>query len=94
MSGNINFWDSNVWLFMTELVLLFGSMLLANMLRRLIKPLRQSMIPSANCRFFAVGYKRDLHLRNRRIAFPEAYVGDADISWAWSWVCCVGVEDK
>jgi len=47
MSGNINFWDSNVWLFMTELVLLFGSMLLANMLRRLIKPLRQSMIPSA-----------------------------------------------
>ena len=47
MTGGINFWDSGVWTFMIELALLFGSMLLANMLRRLIKPLRQSMIPSA-----------------------------------------------
>jgi len=47
MAGNINFWDSNVWTFMTELALIFGSMLLANMLRRMIKPLRQSLIPSA-----------------------------------------------
>ncbi len=47
MTGGINFWDSGVWTFMVELTLLLGAMLLANMLRRTIKPLRQSLIPSS-----------------------------------------------
>ena len=36
-----------VWTFMVELMLLFAAMLFANMLRRTIKPLRQSLIPSS-----------------------------------------------
>lgn len=47
MTGGQNFWDSGVWNLMTELTILLVGMLTANMLRRLIKPLRQSLIPSA-----------------------------------------------
>ena len=47
MTGGINFWDAGVWTFMIELTLLLGAMLLANMFRRMIKPLRQSLIPSS-----------------------------------------------
>lgn len=47
MTSGINFWDSGVWTFMIELTLLLGAMLLGNMLRRMIRPLRQSLIPSA-----------------------------------------------
>ena len=47
MTNGLNFWDSNVWTFMIEITLLLGSMMLANMLRRLIRPLRQSLIPSS-----------------------------------------------
>jgi hypothetical protein len=41
------FWDAGVWSLMIELTILLVGMLTANMLRRLIKPLRQSLIPSA-----------------------------------------------
>ena len=41
------FWDSGVWSLLIELTILLVGMLTANMLRRLIKPLRQSLIPSA-----------------------------------------------
>lgn len=47
MTGGQNFWDPNVWALMIELTILLVGMLTANMLRRLIKPLRQSLIPSA-----------------------------------------------
>ena len=47
MTSGLNFWDAGVWTFMIELTLLLGGMLLANMLRRLIRPLRQSLIPSS-----------------------------------------------
>jgi ESS family glutamate:Na+ symporter len=47
MTTGQNFWDSSVWSMMIELTVLLVGMLTANMLRRLIKPLRQSLIPSA-----------------------------------------------
>ncbi len=47
MTGGQSFWDPNVWKLMIELTILLVGMLTANMLRRLIKPLRQSLIPSA-----------------------------------------------
>ncbi len=47
MTGGQNFWDFSVWNLMIELTILLVGMLTANMLRRLIKPLRQSLIPSA-----------------------------------------------
>lgn len=47
MTTGLNLWDSQVWVFMMELGLLFGSMLLANMLRRLIPAVRRSLIPSS-----------------------------------------------
>ena len=47
MTGGQSFWDPNVWTLMIELTILLVGMLTANMLRRLIKPLRQSLIPSA-----------------------------------------------
>lgn len=47
MTSGQNFWDASVWSLMIELTLLLVGMLTANMLRRLNKPLRQSLIPSA-----------------------------------------------
>lgn len=47
MTTGINFWDDQVWLFVVELAILLVAMLTANTLRRLIKPLRQSLIPSS-----------------------------------------------
>jgi len=41
------FWDIEVWNFMIEFAVLMAGMMVANMLRRTIKPLRQSLIPSA-----------------------------------------------
>ena len=45
--GTVSFWDMSVWFFIIELGVLFGAMLLANMLRRVIAPLRKSLIPSS-----------------------------------------------
>lgn len=47
MTTGMNFWDYEVWSFVIELAILLVAMLAANTLRRLIKPLRQSLIPSA-----------------------------------------------
>lgn len=47
MTTGLNLWDSQVWAFMLELSMLLGSMLFANMLRRLIPALRRSLIPSS-----------------------------------------------
>ncbi len=47
MTTGHNFWDAGVWSPMIELTILLVGMLTANMLRRLIKPLRQSLIPSS-----------------------------------------------
>lgn len=47
MTGSQNFWDYDVWRFVVMLAVLTGAMLLANLLRRLIKPLRRSLIPSS-----------------------------------------------
>lgn len=44
---SMQFWDLRIWKLMFELTVLLGAMLLANMLRRTIKPLRQSLIPSS-----------------------------------------------
>ncbi|MBR4955871.1 MAG: hypothetical protein IKY46_08180 [Clostridia bacterium] len=45
--GGLSFWDMSVWFFIIELGVLFGAMLLANLLRRTIAPLRKSLIPSS-----------------------------------------------
>ena len=45
--GGVSFWDMSVWFFIIELGVLFGAMLLANLLRRTIAPLRKSLIPSS-----------------------------------------------
>lgn len=47
MTTGHNFWDASVWSLMIELTILLVGMLTANMLRRLIRPLRQSLIPSS-----------------------------------------------
>lgn len=47
MTTGYNFWDIDVWSFVICLAVLFAAMLFANMLRRLIKPLRDSLIPSS-----------------------------------------------
>ena len=43
----MNLWDFDVWSLLIHLTILLGGMLLANVLRRSIKPLRQSLIPNA-----------------------------------------------
>ena len=43
----MNLWDYNVWSLLIHLTILLGGMMLANILRRSIKPLRQSLIPNA-----------------------------------------------
>ncbi len=47
MTSGMNFWDVGTWKLMIELTILLVGMLTANMLRRLIRPLRQSLIPSS-----------------------------------------------
>lgn len=47
MTGSLSFWDGEVWSFVLLLSALCGAMLLANLLRLVIKPLRRSLIPSA-----------------------------------------------
>ena len=41
MTGETSFWNIEVWRFVITLALLFGGMLLANLLRRLIPFLRR-----------------------------------------------------
>ena len=47
MTGGMNFWDVDVWLFIITLAILFGGMLIANALRRKIPFIRKSLIPSS-----------------------------------------------
>ena len=47
MTGQMSFWDAEVWSFVVTLAVLFGAMLLANALRRQIPFLRRSLIPSS-----------------------------------------------
>ena len=47
MTTGMQFWDLGVWSFIIQIAVLLGGMMLANMLRRIIKPLRQSLIPSS-----------------------------------------------
>jgi len=47
MTGGMHFWDFEVWTFIVEFAVLLAGMMFANMLRRTIKPLRQSLIPSS-----------------------------------------------
>ncbi|MFA5341622.1 MAG: sodium/glutamate symporter [Clostridia bacterium] len=47
MSTGINFWDISIWSFIITLTILLSAMMLANFLRRVIKPLRKSLIPSS-----------------------------------------------
>ncbi len=47
MTSELNFWNLQIWQFVIALGILFGAMLFANMLRRLIKPLGKSLIPSS-----------------------------------------------
>ena len=47
MTSGMHFWDIEVWSFIIEFAVLLAGMMVANMLRRMIKPLRQSLIPSS-----------------------------------------------
>lgn len=47
MTGNFNFWDSEVWSFVITIVLLLSAMMLANILRRKVSFLRRSLLPSS-----------------------------------------------
>lgn len=47
MTTGTNFWDTSVWSFILILTVLLFAMMVANTLRRLIPPLRRSMIPSS-----------------------------------------------
>ena len=47
MTGQSNFWDVGVWSLIITFAILFGGMLIANLLRRVIPALRKSLIPSA-----------------------------------------------
>ena len=47
MTSGFNFWDGEIWSFIVTMALLFGAMLLANLLRRQFRFLRRSLIPSA-----------------------------------------------
>ncbi len=42
-----NFWDYDVWSLVITLTLLLAAMIVANMLRRLIRPLQKALIPSS-----------------------------------------------
>ncbi len=47
MSTGMNFWDTGMWSFIITLTILLTCMMVANFLRRVIKPLRRSLIPSS-----------------------------------------------
>ena len=47
MTSGFSFWDSQTWSFVVTLSILFGAMLFSNMLRRKIRFLRYSLLPSA-----------------------------------------------
>lgn len=47
MTGELNFWDVEVWSFIITMAILLGGMLIANLLRRRISFLRKSLIPSS-----------------------------------------------
>ena len=47
MTGELSFWNIEIWSFIIMLSVLFVAMMFANLLRRTIKPLRMSLIPSA-----------------------------------------------
>ena len=47
MTTGLQFWDMQIWVFIIEVAVLLGGMMFANFLRRTIKPLRQSLIPSS-----------------------------------------------
>ena len=47
MTTGLNFWDVPVWSFVLTMFFLFFSMMVANTLRNLIRPLRRLMIPSS-----------------------------------------------
>ena len=47
MTSGMNFWDISVWSFIITMTFLFGAMMVANILRNLIPPLRRLMIPSS-----------------------------------------------
>ena len=47
MTSEVQFWDPQIWELMIALGLLFGAMLLANLLRRKIGIINRSLIPSA-----------------------------------------------
>ena len=47
MTSGFQFWDREIWSFIVTIALLLGGMLLANLLRRKIRFLRRSLIPSA-----------------------------------------------
>lgn len=47
MTGTFTFWDTETWSFVVALSILFGAMLLANLLRRKIRYLRSSLLPSS-----------------------------------------------
>jgi len=47
MVSGMHLWDFEVWSFMIEFSVLLAGMIIANMLRRMIKPLRHSLIPSS-----------------------------------------------
>ena len=46
MTTGSNFWDINIWVFVLVLGAIFVSMLLANLLIKVIKPLRKALIPA------------------------------------------------
>ena len=47
MTGSFNFWDAEVWSFVTTVVLLLSAMMLANVLRRKVPFLMRSLLPSS-----------------------------------------------
>jgi ESS family glutamate:Na+ symporter len=47
MTSELNFWNLQIWQFVITVGVLFAAMLFANMLRRLIRPLGKSLIPSS-----------------------------------------------
>lgn len=47
MTGELSFWNIEIWSFIIMLSVLFVAMMFANLLRRTIKPLGMSLIPSA-----------------------------------------------
>ena len=47
MTTGLNFWDIPVWSFVLTMFFLFFSMMVANTLRNIIRPLRKLMIPSS-----------------------------------------------